>query len=237
MSFTLSKSAVNTYLKCPREFKYQYKDRKPVKKNLAMQMGNEIHDIAKNFIRLWQEDDSIDILETLLEFERRYDEDYSEHCRNLAAFFKGKLIDEKYSVFIAEEKLYSEKYDFVGYADIVLEKDGELTVIDYKTGKAKSVHSFIRELSYYRMIIEDKFPDKKVKYAGIFFTEVGEYDEVEFTDEDYSSIHCSKTEYENQLKLLEEVRKNIDLGHFEPKRQALCKNCNYKGYCDRDGFL
>ena len=32
----------------------------------------------------------------------------------------------------------SEKYDFIGYADIVLEKDGELTVIDYKTGKAKS---------------------------------------------------------------------------------------------------
>ena len=237
MDFTLYKSAVNTYLKCPREFKYQYKDKKPVKKNLAMQMGNEIHDIAKNFIHLWQEDDSIDILETLLEYESQFDEDYSEHCQNLATFFKKKLIDEKYSVFIAEEKLYSEKYDFVGYADIVLEKDNELTVIDYKTGNAKSVHSFIRELSYYRMLIEDQFHDKKVKYAGIFFTKFGAYSEVEFTDEDYSSIHCSLTEYKNQLKLLEEVRGNIELGLFEPKRQALCKNCNYKGYCDRDGFV
>ena len=153
MSFKLSKSAVDTYLKCPREFKYKYKDKKPVKQNPVLQMGNDIHEIAKDFIKLWQDDDSIDILETLLEFESRYDEDYSEHCQYLAAFFKEKLIDEKYEVFIAEEKLQSEKYDFIGYADLVLEKDNELTVIDYKTGKAKSVNNHIRELSYYKMLI------------------------------------------------------------------------------------
>ena len=237
MSFKLSKSAVDTYLKCPREFKYKYKDKKPVKQNPVLQMGNDIHEIAKDFIKLWQDDDSIDILETLLEFESRYDEDYSEHCQYLAAFFKEKLIDEKYEVFIAEEKLQSEKYDFIGYADLVLEKDNELTVIDYKTGKAKSVNNHIRELSYYKMLIEDQFSDKKVKYAGIFFTKVGVYRWVEFTDDKYSFIHCSKTEYENQLKLLEEVRKNIELELFEPKRQILCKYCNYKGYCDRDGFV
>ena len=237
MDFTLYKSAVNTYLKCPREFKYQYIDKKPVKKNPTLEMGSEIHSIAENFIKCYQEDDSIDMLETLLELESLYDEDYSEHCQNLAAFFKGKLIDENYSVFIAEEKIHSEKYNFSGRADLVLEKDGELTVIDYKTGKARSVHDYITELSYYKMLVEDKFSDKSVKYAGIFFTEFGAYSEVEFTDEDYSFIHCSLTEYKNQLKLLEEVRRNIELGLFEPKRQALCKNCNYKGYCDRDGFV
>ena len=199
MGFRLSKSAVNSYLKCPREFKYRYEDRKPVKQSPHLKMGIDIHSIAEEFIKLWQEDNSIDILETLLKLESQYDEDYREHCLNLANFFKIKLIDENYSLFIAEEKLYSEKYDFSGLADIVLEKDDELIVIDYKTGKAKSVHDYIMELSFYRMLIEEQYPSMKVRYAGIFFTKVGVYSQVEFVDKEYSSIDCSKREYENLI--------------------------------------
>lgn len=237
MGFRLSKSAVNSYLKCPREFKYHYIDHKPVKQNSHLKMGSDVHGIAEDFIKLWQEDDSIDILGTLIDLESKYDDDYNDHCIYLANFFKAKLIDEGYSVFIAEEELYSDKYDFKGVADIVFEKDGELTVIDYKTGKAKSVHDYITELSYYRMLIEEQYPHMKVRYAGIFFTKVGVYSQVEFINEEYSSIACSKREYENQLKLLDEVRKNIESEHFEPKRQNLCVYCDYKGYCDIEGFV
>ena len=118
----------------------------------------------------------------------------------------------------------------------MLEKDGKLTVIDYKTGKSSSVRDYVTELCYYKMLVEDKYP-KTVEYAAIFFTKDGGYSELMFTDADYSAINCSLTEYNNKLDLIEEVRKKIEAGEFPPRRQYLCKYCDFKDLCDEEGFI
>ena len=237
MSYRLSKSKVNDYLQCPRKFRYSNIDKIETEENEYFKIGSDVHQIAEDFIKLWQKDNSIDFLDTLYELESKYEDDYKDHCRNLAKFFKEKLVDEGYDVFSTEEYILSEKYNFSGLADIVLEKDGKLTVVDYKTGKSKSVRDYVTELCYYKMLVEDKYPQKTVEYAAIFFTKDGRYSELMFTEDEYSAINCSVTEYNNKIDLIEEVREKIEAGEFPPIRQYLCKSCDFKEHCDEEGFI
>ena len=47
----LSKSKVNSFLKCRREFKYRYIDEVEEEPNDAMQLGTDVHEIAEQFIK------------------------------------------------------------------------------------------------------------------------------------------------------------------------------------------
>ena len=212
MSYKLSKSKINDYLQCPRKFRYAYVNEIETEENEHFKIGTDVHQIAEDFIKLWQKDDSIDFLDTLYELESKYEDDYKDHCIHLADFFKEKLTCEGYEVFSTEEYLFSEKYNFSGLADIVLEKNGKLTVIDYKTGKSKSARDYVTELCYYKMLVEDAYPDKTVEYAAIYFTKDG-------------------------IELIEKVREKIEAGEFPPRRQYLCKSCDFKTHCDDEGFI
>ena len=162
MSYKLSKSKINDYLQCPRKFRYSYINKIETEENEHFKKGKDIHNIAEDFINIWKKDNSIDFLETLYELESKYEDDYKDHCQNLAEFFKEKLTCEGYEVLSTEEDLLSEKYNLSGKSDLVLEKDGKLTVIDYKTGKSSSVRDYVTELCYYKMLVEDKYPEKTV---------------------------------------------------------------------------
>ena len=221
MSYKLSKSKINDYLQCPRKFRYRYIDEIKVPQNIYFKIGSDVHQIAEDFINIWKRDNSIDILKTLLELEAPYEGDYKRHCIHMASFFTEKLVDEEYEVFSAEEYLLSEKYNFSGLADIVLEKDGELTVIDYKSGKSHTVKKYV----------------KKVRYAGIFFTKDGKYSELMFDDENKNAIICTQREYESKIELMYEIREKIEKKEFTPNRQFLCKYCDFKKYCDAEGFI
>ena len=237
MSYKLSKSKINDYLQCPRKFRYSYINKIETEENEYFKIGGDVHKIAEDFIKLWQKDDSIDFLETLYELESKYEDDYKDHCQNLAEFFKEKLTCEGYEVFSTEEYIISEKYNFSGLADIVLEKDNELTVIDYKSGRSHTVKKYVTELCYYKMLIEDKYPQKKVRYAGIFFTKDGKYSELMFDDENKNAIICTQKEYESKIELMYEIREKIEKKEFTPNRQFLCKYCDFKKYCDAEGFI
>ena len=237
MSYRLSKSKINNYLQCPRKFRYSYINKIETGENEHFKIGTDVHKIAEDFINIWKKENSIDFLDTLYELESKYEDDYKDHCQNLAEFFKKILIDEGYEVLSTEDDIISEKYNFSGKYDLVLEKEGKLTVIDYKTGKSSSVRDYVTELCYYKMLVEDKYPEKTVEYAAIYFTKDGGYSELMFTDAEYSAINCSLTEYNNKLDLIEEVRKKIETGEFPPKRQYLCQYCDFKTHCDDEGFI
>jgi len=49
----LSKSKINTYLKCPREFKYRYIDEIETPPNEYMALGSDVHLIAENYAKIY----------------------------------------------------------------------------------------------------------------------------------------------------------------------------------------
>lgn len=240
MSMMLSKSKVNTFSNCPLRFKYTYIDQYKTESNEFAQLGIDVHDIAEKFIKSWPIPKK-SILSTLMDLEKNYDNDYLDHVKNLASFFNHFLIDAGFKVFMAEEKIFSEKYNFNGLCDLVLENEnGKLIVIDYKTGKTNSVNKYKLELCYYKLLLEDKFPDKEVEYAGIFYTKNGDFKSMkfyddkdsEFDDSQISNDDCSLSEYNLAINYIETVRIEIESNHFPPKKQHLCKYCDFLDKCN-----
>lgn len=258
MSFKLSKSKINTFITCPLKFKYQYIDEIESKPNEFAVLGTNVHSIAEDFIKLNKVGNYDEILSILLEFESKFEDDYTDHCENLAKFFYEMLVEKEYKCFIAEEYLFSEKHNFNGFADIVLEdKEGKLFVIDYKTGKASSAKKYKLELCYYKMLIEEQYPGKIVSKAGIYFTKEGVLSALEFkdleSDKNSKSINesdknseneynedkiCSMKDYQLAINYIKTVRIEIDAGEFPAKRQHLCNYCDYQELCSKEcGYL
>ena len=239
----LSKSKINTFISCPRKFYYQYIEKIQTSNEFA-EIGIDIHSIAEEFLKLNKFGSREDILNVLLN-SSTYKEEYREHCDNLATFFYDMLVEREYSVFSAEEKLVSYRYKFTGLADLVLEdKQGNLIIIDYKTGKSSTAKHYKLELCYYKMLVEEKFKGKKVSHVGIFFTKDGflcllefSEDKEKFSREDVCSIY----DYYLACNFIKTVRIEIEdyteNNNFPPRRQHLCNYCGYIGECGKDsGF-
>lgn len=91
----LSKSKVNTYLKCPLEFKFQYIDEVEVPQNKYMALGSDVHLIAEKFAKKFGDNlDNIDIDNELLKIVHEEDIGYdlTPHVDNLSSFLKKCLL-------------------------------------------------------------------------------------------------------------------------------------------------
>ena len=92
----LSKSKINTYLKCPKEFEFQYINKIEVPPNKYMELGSDVHLIAEKFAdKFGDEISNIDIQNELDKIA--YDDldmgyDLSLHIDNLSGFFKHVFV-------------------------------------------------------------------------------------------------------------------------------------------------
>ena len=116
----LSKSKINCYLKCPREFKYRYIDEIEVPPNEYMALGSDVHLIAEKFSEKFEDDlDDVDIENELLKIthEENIGYDLTDHIDNLGSFFKRAFVDNDYKLFCQEEYLLDEENRFSGICD------------------------------------------------------------------------------------------------------------------------
>ncbi len=231
----LSKSKVNTYLKCPLEFKFQYIDEIEVPQNKYMALGSDVHLIAEKFAEKFEDNlDDVNIENELLKIahEEEIGYDLTDHIDNLGSFFKEVFIDNDYKLFSQEEYLLDEKNRFSGICDIILEdENGELIVIDYKTSKSSSFSKYRRELCYYKLLVENVYK-KPVSQVGIFFTKNGRLRLLEICDEENKRYYLNDNEIQEAVDTLHKVRDNINNEHFPAKRQFLCRYCTYKHICN-----
>ena len=58
-----------------------------------------------------------------------------------------------------------------------------------------------------------------------------------FDDENKNAIICTQMEYESKIELMYEIREKIEKKEFRPVRQFMCKYCDFKKYCDAEGFI
>ena len=231
----LSKSKVNTYLRCPLEFKFQYIDEIEVPKNRYMALGSDVHLIAEKFSERFGDDlDGVNIENELLKIAHEEDIGYdvAEHIDNLGSFFREVFVENDYKLFCQEEYLLDEENRFSGICDIILEdENGELVVIDYKTSKSNSFSKYRLELCYYKLLVENVL-GKTVSSVGIFFTKNGRLRLLDVCDEDNKRKYLCESEIQDAVDTLHHVRNEINNGHFPAKEQFLCRYCTYKKICD-----
>jgi hypothetical protein len=63
---------------------------------------------------------------------------------------------------VVETPLVSEKYRYGGTPDVYGEMDGELTLLDFKTGAGIYPDFFIQLAAYSKLLVENGYPHKKI---------------------------------------------------------------------------
>ena len=117
----LSKSKVNSYLKCPLEFKFQYIDEIEMPQNQYMALGSDVHQVAEKFTEKFGDNISdIDTRNELIKIAYDLDIGYdlTEHIDNLSLFFNEVFVENNYKLYSNEEYLLDEKNRFSGICDI-----------------------------------------------------------------------------------------------------------------------
>ena len=233
----LSKSKINCYLKCPREFKYRYIDEIEVPPNEYMALGSDVHLIAENYAKIYGDNPQENSRYYLDLIAKNSDIDIEEidiHLDSLASFFKEVFIEKDYKLFSQEEYLTNETHNFTGITDIIIENpDGDLIVIDYKTGSSSSFSKYRLELGYYKMLVEEAY-GKNVIGAGIFFTKNNKLRLLKFEDEENKRKYMCPDELEEGLDILYEVRQKVNAGKFPKHIQYICRFCTYEDICYKD---
>lgn len=235
----LSKSAVNSFLKCPREFKYAYVDKIKQEPNEYMQLGTDVHEIAERFIKeggISSNNYREKLDEIAKEVNSEFDLDV--HLDSLAYFFEEVFQNEKmeYKVFSVEEYLYDEEHNFSGLCDLVVrDENNDVIIIDYKTGRSGSIKKYRLELCYYKMLLESKYPNIDIISAGIFFTKDSKFRFINFVECQEKGAFCTEKDCQAALDLLDFIREEVKAQRFNPNKQFICKYCGYQKICEQDG--
>lgn len=242
----LSKSKINTFLRCRRQFKYIYIDGLDSGTNKYAQVGLNVHEYAENIGKELKEIDNPtkeDILSIATKlYPYSVDEiNNDDHAQGVIQFFNDVLIAGDYKIFDTELYIYDEKHNINGIIDIVLEdkKTGELIVFDYKTSKVKPITDFRMELCMYRMLLESQYPDCNITSAGIYFTGYQKYRVFNFAEKQKKGAYVTEKDYQSVFELIKYVRQQVQNKIFYPKDKAqdyFCNNfCTFKDRCNKDG--
>ena len=233
---TLSKSKINTFIECPRKFKYRYIDEITEEANKYMILGTEVHEIAEEIAMDLIEGNDIDDVFSNLD----YDEKLEDHIRGLEKFFKD-IYSNDYEIFSVEEFIVDDKSNMNGIVDVVIRnRENELIIFDYKTGSPRDIGKYKLELCVYKILLESKYPELTVVSAGIYFTGAGAYRIANFGDvgSDYfksqSKGNIGDGDFDYVDAVVDNLYGTIDRNYYTKKRGFLCRYCFYKNMCDKD---
>ena len=233
---TLSKSKINTFIECPRKFKYRYIDEITEEANEYMLLGTEVHEIAEEIaMELMEENDIDDVFLNL-----QYDEKLEDHIKGLEKFFHD-IYSNDYEIFSVEEYIVDEKSNLNGIVDIVIKNSNdELIIFDYKTGQPRDISKYKLELCVYKVLLESKYPELNVVSAGIYFTGAAAYRIANFgsVGEDYfksqSNGDIDDGDFDYVGAVVDNLYETMNKNYYIRKKGFLCKYCFYKEMCDKD---
>ena len=233
---TLSKSKINTFIECPRKFKYRYIDEISEEPNEYMAFGTAVHEIAEEIAMELMEGNEID--DVFLNLQ--YDEKLEGHIKGLEKFFKD-IYSNGYEIFSVEEYIVDEMSNLNGIVDIVIKNAcDELIIFDYKTGKPRDISKYKLELCVYKILLESKYPELNVVSAGIYFTGAGAYRIANFSSAgvDYfksqSKGDIGDGDFDYVDAVVDNLYETIDRNYYIRKKGFLCKYCFYKERCDEN---
>ena len=230
----LSKTKINTYLRCPQQFKFKYIDEIEEEKNKYMILGSNVHLIAEKFLDRCKDNIlNVNIKNELIKIAYDLDLGYGleNHIDNLALFFIEIFIERKYKLFSYEEYIVDDKNNFTGICDIIVEDEcGNLIIIDYKTGNSSSFSKYRLELCYYKLLVEHVY-QRYVSHVGIFFTKNGKLRLLEIAENNNKRKYLNFDEIEKAINTMHDVKFQISCEIFYPKEEYTCKFCCYHNIC------
>lgn len=236
----LSFSQVETYDKCPLQYRYRYIQRIPTPTPPAAGFGNVIHQTLKDFYQVALEGkkptkkDLLNILDNNWIDEGYTSKAHEKRMRQEAERMLRKFYDKGYDPdklpkyleqnFVIKAK---EGLRIGGRIDRIDETKSGMEIIDYKTGKMidqKELNKSL-QMSVYALAATDpgilkQNPEDVV--LSFYFLDTGEK----------KSTQRSKEQLIQAKKDLIKKAKEIEESQFEPRPGVWCDFCEYKLICE-----
>lgn len=239
LSFT---AHINLYKTCPRLYKIQKKYEFILPKNKGMIFGTLVHETLEDINR--------DIFRGENISHEKIKEIFRENYENLKKKFKINISEEILSSgeqsiifyydnysdihrFIKdiESKLsfVKEKYILEGIADLVIEREGKIEIIDFKTGRRGDMEkTYINQLEIYAYLLEEKY-SRKIESGKIYY--LGE-DEEKITEVKFTEENLKKAIDDFDFTAEKILAENYECD-FDENREP-CISCSFRGYCKEE---
>jgi DNA helicase-2/ATP-dependent DNA helicase PcrA len=231
----LSASAIEQYERCPLAYKLSRDWRIPEEPAARMQFGSAMHLAIKAYfdgVRGGRPPDEDTVIACFLdEFSKTKIEEavqrelYEDEGRKqLTRFLHSELARPRGEILHTERsfpfligdtrvKAKMDRLDHIG--------DGEVMIVDYKTGKPKTQEDADKslQLSIYALAARDK----RLTASSLVFINLENCTAVE-------SSRSAKQLMETEADVVDVARK-IAAGEFDPKPGQVCNGCSYHGIC------
>lgn len=234
-------SAINTYLTCPLQYKYQYLLKIPTETSAPLSFGNTIHTTLQKFYRKFLSDKKVDEKVLIELFDNNWIPlgYHSSYHENRAKEEGKKMLINYYKNFhrpdlkiIALEKPFRFKlgnnYLIVGKIDrIDINKNDEIEIIDYKTGEIpdeKKLKNDLQLTIYTLALLNDQQLKPSLDKITVSY---------HYLQKD-KKISLKKTVDEIEkakIKIVELVEK-IHQNFFDPKVGPWCDFCPFRIICE-----
>jgi len=247
---SLSPSRVESFLTCPLQFRFASIEKLPEPPQVHMTRGSLVHRALELLFTRPAQLRTSDMAMTAL------DEAIAEY-RTDPEFVDLGLTDEQAAVFFAEARALVHKYlamedprqvhdiglelrleaqvgdlTLRGIIDrLQLDADGELVVIDYKTGRAPNANyeqgrmTGVHFYSFLCQAVFGKIPSK----IRLMYLSSGE------TIEATPSAQSVRFVTTRTTAVLKAVEKACTTGVFQPRPSNICGNCAFKQWCPSFG--
>lgn len=233
-------SHIRIYNICPKLYKLQkkYEFVLPMKKGMIF--GTFVHETLEDINRkiFRKENISEDIIKEM--FIENYKNIYKKYKINIdkEVLISGEKSIEEYvknyseiteNIKDVEVKLsfIKEKYILEGIIDLILEKDGMLEIVDFKTGKrGADEEGYINQLEIYAYLLKEKY-GKEVKKGKLYY--LGENKENRITE-----VYFTKERLSQAVKNFDKTAEKIINKNFECSfdgKSRKCNSCYLKNYC------
>ncbi len=243
----LSYTQLAAFEKCPLQYKFAHILKIPVKGKASFTFGKVMHHTLFEFVSLASEKiknrQPIPPFRSLLEFynknwlnqwylDREQRSDYKKLGeKSLRKFYKD-FASEKPMIKFIDEKPFLERgfnlkmgsYHLTGQIDRIDElEDGEVEIIDYKTGNPKKALSREdkEQLLIYQMAVENIL-GLKIKRLTYYYLN---------NNQTISFLGTQKEKESLRQKILAEAKK-IESGKFSPHPGWQCQYCDFREICE-----
>lgn len=259
--FSLSVTALNSYLECPYKFKLDKLLRVPRSKKPHLALGTAVHKALESFYHKLRDEDKTpppDFLtqdfEKALSLEILTPKDYELRLE------QGKKLLSAYYEFFQQDfqqPLFLEKYFRVHMDDVTLtgkidriewydKNDRTIIVTDYKTGKAKtkgqiegttkdSSGDLKRQLVFYKLLIDldTRLKNINFKLAELDFVAAP----LDKNKSGKHTISITEDEVADLKKLIKSTMKDIrDLRFPRTTDYRICQTCPFQDHCWPEGI-
>ena len=232
----LSFSQIDTYKKCPMQYKFAYIYRIPGRKRAALTFGSVVHSALEDFFKQVQERKAVNE-KTLLDLYRGYwvsngydskmqENAYKSNGReSLKTFFKNN------KDILKKPPLYLEKRLDLKIGDSLLDVridridslgGNDVEIIDYKTGKLqdKKILSKNLQLDIYAIACKEIL-NLNPRLLSFYYIKPNQKVTTVKSDE----------QLEGSKEIIIETANLIESEAFDPKPSRLCKWCDYFALC------